>query len=606
MFGNIGDSRLSSVSAPQSAGSAVTQTVEMFQIAQLADSVRKARANNTYGTYNNSTYDPNAGLVLTENTGTKQTLDQIIGFAESVEAGHTPILVDIYGIVPTSITSSGAIITGIPAGHTLLPYRADDAGGGVFRVYVYDPNYPHNTDCYIEMNPAQGTWAYMVHFNNVRVWESPVVSGVTQGSASSTGNTTNISILWGTSAQQFGGHPFHLIDYVTVDDILSGMNGINADYQKQAIVSGYAGVTVEAAGGGAAGIREYIVPGMTADSALISPYRMFDIPASGAYTFSFYGDNYTGTDGASVCLMDGNRSISVKTDDADAAVTLDAKNAAASITSDEMLTATVSYVDMTAGCEINVTGQASGGANLFVTAGILQIDGFYGDVIITAVNSGQTVTAARTLDGAAVAFDIKDLEQRDPISVVNPISIVFRDVQLNAWYYSPVMNVYGKGLMVGTSVKPMLFSPNTPLTRGMVVTVLYRMAGSPDTSGLTNPFDDVAAGQWYTDAVIWAAERGIVNGYGGGRYGPEDNVTREQLTVILNNYAGYAGISLPSSKSYTGFNDEEDIADYAKDAVESLFETGIIGGYPDGSFKPRGEATRAEFAAILQRFIEIL
>jgi hypothetical protein len=93
-------------------------------------------------------------------------------------------------------------------------------------------------------------------------------------------------------------------------------------------------------------------------------------------------------------------------------------------------------------------------------------------------------------------------------------------------------------------------------------------------------------------------------GYGGGKYGPKDSITREQLATILNNYAKFAGLTLPLTRGYTPFIDDADIANYAKEAIERFFKAGIIGGYPDGSFKPRGEATRAEFAAMLMRFLE--
>ena len=611
MFGNIGETRLSSISAPGSPTGAVTQTVETFQIAQLADSVRKARANNTYGTYNNRTYDPTAGMVLTENLGTKQTLNQIIGYAKAVEAGHTPILVDIYGIVPTRVFSDNTIITGMPAGHTLLPYRVDDAGGGNYRVYVYDPNYPQNTACYIDMNPEQGTWAYMMHFSNVIEY---IGAGFIQMPS---GNTRDLSILWGTSAPQMYGYPFHLIDYVTVDDILTGMSNVNGDYQKQAIVSGYSGVSVEAAGGGSAGIREYIVPGMTADSVLVSPYRMFDLPASGAYTFSFYGDNYSGSDGASACVLDGEKSVSLNTDDSAAIVTLDAKNGAATIMSDENLPVTVSFIDLAARCEIQVAGNASKAANLFVTAGILQIDGLYGDVRINAVNNGQTITAVKKLDGGAVAFDTKNLEQRDPVSVVNPISVVFNDVKPDAWYYSPVMYVYDKGLMLGTSTDPMLFSPNTNLTRGMAVTVLYRMAAVEKNAELTGDndasnsplqtpgFSDVAEGAWYADAVNWAARNGIVQGYGDGRFGPNDNLTREQMATILYNYCKLKGIdiSVGEDTNILSYQDAFDISEYAVPAFQWACGAGVIAGKPGGYLDPRGTATRAEVATVFMRWL---
>ena len=193
----------------------------------------------------------------------------------------------------------------------------------------------------------------------------------------------------------------------------------------------------------------------------------------------------------------------------------------------------------------------------------------------------------------------------------------FADVKAGDWFYNAVIFAYANGLMNGTSASPMLFSPNSPLTRGMIVTVLYRLTGEPNSeltgdnntphSSLVAPnFTDVPDGTWYTDAVLWAASVGIVDGYGNGRFGPNDNITRQDLAVILARYADYMGIQLPPNSSLhtPNFIDDADIADYAKDAVERLYKAGIINGYPDGSFKPRGQATRAEFAAMLMRFIE--
>jgi len=186
---------------------------------------------------------------------------------------------------------------------------------------------------------------------------------------------------------------------------------------------------------------------------------------------------------------------------------------------------------------------------------------------------------------------------------VNP----FEDVKGTDWFIDDVIYVYDNGLMLGTSTTPMLFSPNATTTRGMIVTVLYRLAGSPDVSGLANPFSDVAAGQWYTDAVKWAADNGIVSGYGGGKYGPEDNITREQLAAILYRYLVQTGKG-PQGAWLTqlGFADAGKISDYAIEAVTFLNMKGIINGKPGNLFDPKGQATRAEAAAMLHRFMEAI
>jgi hypothetical protein len=188
-----------------------------------------------------------------------------------------------------------------------------------------------------------------------------------------------------------------------------------------------------------------------------------------------------------------------------------------------------------------------------------------------------------------------------PTMPVNP----FTDVTGTDWFIDSVIYVFDKGLMTGTSTSPMLFSPNNPTTRGMIVTILHRLEGNPSISGLTNPFDDVASGQWYSDAVIWAAANGIVSGYGGGKFSPEDNITREQLAAILNNYAGKTGAALPGARDYPGFYDDAAIAGWAQAAVTAFYKAGIINGKPNNLFDPKGNATRAEVATMMMNFLEL-
>ena len=180
----------------------------------------------------------------------------------------------------------------------------------------------------------------------------------------------------------------------------------------------------------------------------------------------------------------------------------------------------------------------------------------------------------------------------------------YSDVKTSDFFFDYVMFAYNHELMVGTNSNPMTFSPNTTTTRGMIVTILYRMAGSPDVGGMANPFSDVADGVWYSDAVRWAAENGIVYGIGNGNYAPNAPITRQDLAVILERYANFMGITLPSAQSYTAFIDAAGIANYAKEAIERFFRAGIIGGYPDGSVKLKGEATRDEVTTMMMRFIE--
>ena len=144
------------------------------------------------------------------------------------------------------------------------------------------------------------------------------------------------------------------------------------------------------------------------------------------------------------------------------------------------------------------------------------------------------------------------------------------------------------------------FDPEGSMTRAMLVTVLYRAEGEPSVEGLKNPFKDVADGQWYTKAVIWAADKGIVNGTSETTFDPDANITREQIAAILHRYAGK-----PETKGdLASFPDAATVSDYAKTAMAWAVEKGIIGG-SDGKLDPRSNATRAQVAAILMRYLKL-
>jgi predicted outer membrane repeat protein len=179
----------------------------------------------------------------------------------------------------------------------------------------------------------------------------------------------------------------------------------------------------------------------------------------------------------------------------------------------------------------------------------------------------------------------------------------FTDVSSGAWYYGDVEYVFANGLMNGTAADS--FSPNASATRGMIVTILYRLAGSPDVSGPGNTFNDVTGDKYYFDAVNWASANGVVLGYDGGGFGPDDDITREQLAVILARYAGFAGTELPTAREYSVFADADNISGYAKEAVEAFFKAGVINGKGGNTFDPKGNATRAEIAAMLHRLSEV-
>ena len=178
---------------------------------------------------------------------------------------------------------------------------------------------------------------------------------------------------------------------------------------------------------------------------------------------------------------------------------------------------------------------------------------------------------------------------------VNP----YIDVKRSDWFYDSVFYVVDRGLMNGISSDH--FVPASYTTRAMVVTILHRLQGSPEPKG-ENSFVDVKDEQWYTDAVLWATEEGLVNGYGGGRFGPNDQVTREQIGVMLHNYAKYVDITPKYGwDTPMRYPDSASIASWARQGAMYCQITGIISGRSGGYFDPKGVATRAELATMLLR-----
>lgn len=146
------------------------------------------------------------------------------------------------------------------------------------------------------------------------------------------------------------------------------------------------------------------------------------------------------------------------------------------------------------------------------------------------------------------------------------------------------------------------FAPDAPMTRAMFATVLYRIAGMPAVSG-ANSFYDVAAGQWYTDAILWGQSTGIITGYGNGLFGTNDLVTREQMCVMLSRYLQWAGYELPAVTAAKQFGDKAQISKWAADNVAFCQTRGLINGQPNNRFAPKANATRAENSTVLQRMI---
>ena len=183
-------------------------------------------------------------------------------------------------------------------------------------------------------------------------------------------------------------------------------------------------------------------------------------------------------------------------------------------------------------------------------------------------------------------------ETQGRITILKP---VFTDVASTSWYYDAVMTAYNDGLMTGVSATT--FAPNTNMTRAMIVTMLYRLAGEPAVEGnVSETFTDCKDGSYYANAVLWASETGVVTGRNATTFDPNGTLTRQELAAILYRYCGSA-----AAEAELAFDDAESIASWASDAVAYCVESGLMSGVSSTSFAPTGFANRAMGATVLVR-----
>lgn len=176
----------------------------------------------------------------------------------------------------------------------------------------------------------------------------------------------------------------------------------------------------------------------------------------------------------------------------------------------------------------------------------------------------------------------------------------FSDVKESDWFFESVKFAEANKLMNGVSANK--FAPMNNLTRGMLVTILYRLAGEPESSA--SSFADVEASAWYSNGIAWAAENKVVNGVGDNKFAPNANITREQIALIMYNYSKLKGVDTTETQGVDAFSDADKVSDWAKDAVEWSVGAGILSGKGSGVLDPKGNATRAEIATILMRYIK--
>ncbi len=244
---------------------------------------------------------------------------------------------------------------------------------------------------------------------------------------------------------------------------------------------------------------------------------------------------------------------------------------------------------------------AEKGATITIT---LSLDkGYKLDKLTVTDGSGKTVSTVKKSD-TVYTFTMPASAVNVGVSYVKatetPSKTKFNDVSANDWFASAVDYVTGKGMMNGTADNT--FSPKANTTRGMVVTVLYRLENQPSTSAAS--FTDVASGAYYANAVAWANANGIVSGYGSGKFGPNDKVTREQLAAILYRYAQYKKYDVSGANSLDGYADAQSVSSYAVPALQWANAAGVVTGKSGSKLDPKGYATRAEVAAMLMRFCE--
>ena len=244
---------------------------------------------------------------------------------------------------------------------------------------------------------------------------------------------------------------------------------------------------------------------------------------------------------------------------------------------------------------------AEKGASITIT--LSPDKGYKLDKLTVTDGSGKTVSTVKksdtvytfTMPASAVTVGVSYAKADE-----TPSKTTFNDVSANDWFASAVDYVTGKGMMNGTADNT--FSPKANATRGMVVTVLYRLENQPSTSAAS--FTDVASGAYYANAVAWANANGIVSGYGSGKFGPNDKVTREQLAAILYRYAQYKKYDVSGANSLDGYTDVQSVSSYAVPALQWANAAGVVTGKSGSKLDPKGNATRAEVAAMLMRFCE--
>lgn len=220
-------------------------------------------------------------------------------------------------------------------------------------------------------------------------------------------------------------------------------------------------------------------------------------------------------------------------------------------------------------------------------------------------NSIETSENNHTLDVTDIINNMDNLIEIAPVHlrIEENYELPFTDIPENSWYYKAVQFVYGEGYMTGTSASE--FSPYANLTRGMLMKILYNMKkedNNPYMNYKYTNFSDVAPDAWYSEAISWGVNHGIITGYGNGKFGPNDLLTREQMMIILKRFSAYIGNNTLLSADLSGYADSHSISSYAVNAVSWSVALGIISGCNTERLGPKSFVTRSEVAETLLKF----
>lgn len=240
------------------------------------------------------------------------------------------------------------------------------------------------------------------------------------------------------------------------------------------------------------------------------------------------------------------------------------------------------------GCQVKFREYESG---IYIYAQVFQFKSDNNIYTIMFLSTNQSYLTSAEKNNIFNSFVIKD-------TVVSSFGIPFTDVPSKSWYFRAVKYAFDNKMISGTS--DTTFSPNTNLTRGMLVTILWRMEGSPVAKTGTN-FSDIKSSDYFYNSVKWASSKKIVSGYDNGRFGANDTITRQDLAVMLNNYCRYKNKFKATSTKLDTYKDYKNIAAYAKPAMQWAVGNKVING-SNNELTPRGKATRAQAASMLYNY----